>query len=61
MSFKYQAPVNYKPKTIVISGQAHQVKNGVVESKDDIYHFLAPLGFTRAVVVEAKKEVAAKA
>lgn len=51
MSFKYQAPVTYKSTMIIIAGQSHEVKNGVVESKEDIYPILAPLGFVRAVVV----------
>ena len=61
MSFKYQAPVTYKSTMIIIAGQSHEVKNGVVESKDDIYPILAPLGFVRAVAetkVDTKKDVA---
>lgn len=62
MSFKYQASATFKSTVIVIAGQSHEVKNGVVESKEDIYHILAQLGFTRAVAetkAEAKKEPAA--
>lgn len=61
MSFKYQAPVTYKSTVIVIAGQSHEVKNGVVESKEDIYPILAPLGFVRAVAetkADTKKDVA---
>lgn len=61
MSFKYQAPPTYKSTVIVIAGQSYELKNGVVESKEDIYHILAPLGFARAVAetkAEAKKETA---
>jgi hypothetical protein len=61
MSFKYQAPVTYKSTVIVIAGQSHEVKNGVVESKEDIYPILAPLGFVRVVTetkVDTKKETA---
>lgn len=60
MSFKYQAPSDYKSKSIVISGQCYSVKNGVVESKVDIYHILAPMHFIRIVDVKTdpKKETA---
>lgn len=61
MSFKYQAPVTYKSTMIIIAGQSHEVKNGVVESKEDIYNILAPLGFVRAVAetkADTKKDVA---
>lgn len=60
MSYKYQAPVTYKSTTIVIAGQPYAVKNGVVESKEDILNILAPLGFSRIVEVKAepKKEAA---
>lgn len=61
MSFKYQAPVTYKSTMIIIAGQSHEVKNGVVESKEDIYPILAPLGFVRAVAetkADTKKDVA---
>ena len=61
MSYKYQAPATYKSTTIVIAGQPYAVKNGVVESKEDIHSILAPLGFSRVVATETKKEtVAAK-
>lgn len=46
---------------IIIAGQSHEVKNGVVESKEDIYNILAPLGFVRAVAetkADTKKDVA---
>lgn len=61
MSFKYQALATYKSTKIVIAGQTYDVKNGVLESQQDIYHILAPMGFTRAVPeikAEAKKETA---
>ena len=59
MPFKYQAPEGYKPKSVVIAGQNLEVKNGVLESKDDIIHMLKPLGFERYVdVVEPKKTAA---
>lgn len=51
MSFKYQAPPAYKSTAIVSAGQKIQVKNGVVESKEDIFNLLAPLGFSRVEVV----------
>ncbi|WOE31977.1 MULTISPECIES: hypothetical protein [unclassified Acinetobacter] len=53
MSFKYQAPEAYKSKKIITAGQTYEVKNGVVESEEDIYNILAPMGFIR-IVVEAK-------
>ncbi|MCU4551600.1 hypothetical protein KTI87_03005 [Acinetobacter nosocomialis] len=56
MPFKYQAPEGYKPSKIVIAGQNLDIKNGVLESEDDIIHMLKPLGFERFVeVVEPKK------
>lgn len=61
MSFKYQALVTYKSTAIIIARQSHEVKNGVVESNEDIYPILAPVGFLRAVAetkVDAKKDVA---
>lgn len=59
MSFKYQAPMGYKAKTLVISGQTYAVKNGVIDTQHDIYHLLAPLGFRRAVSsADVKKPVA---
>ncbi|AOA58272.1 hypothetical protein [Acinetobacter larvae] len=59
MSFKYQAPVHYKAKTLVIAGKAHQVTDGVIESVDDIYPLLVPLGFSRYNGSVAKKPTAA--
>lgn len=56
MSFKYQAPEGYKPTTVVVSGEQLQVKNGVIESEQDIYHILKPLGFERAVEANPTKK-----
>ncbi|WP_151799083.1 hypothetical protein [Acinetobacter calcoaceticus] len=59
MPFKYQAPEGYKPTKIDIAGQSLDIKNGVLESDNDIIHILKPLGFERFVeVVEPKKSVA---
>lgn len=59
MSFKYQAPEGYKPSKLVIAGQNLDIKNGVLESEDDIINMLKPLGFERyAEVVEPKKSAA---
>ncbi|HDV0601497.1 MULTISPECIES: hypothetical protein [Acinetobacter calcoaceticus/baumannii complex] len=56
MPFKYQAPEGYKPTKLVIAGQNLDIKNGVVESNDDIIHILKPLGFERHIeVIESKK------
>ncbi|WP_198078809.1 hypothetical protein [Acinetobacter calcoaceticus] len=56
MPFKYQAPQGYKPTKVVIAGQNLDIKNGVLESEDDIMPILKPLGFERYVeVVEPKK------
>lgn len=60
MLFKYQAPDNYKAKNIVYAGQSIMVKNGVVESKEDLISILAPLGFKRIESAE-RKVTAAKA
>ncbi|OUY07008.1 hypothetical protein [Acinetobacter populi] len=61
MSFKYQAPEGYKPTTIVVSGEQLPVKNGVIESGQDIYHILKPLGFERNVEIpDSKKVISAK-
>lgn len=61
MSFKYQSPANYQGKCLVVSGQRFEVKNGVIESDQDIYHIIKPLGFERVLNEPvAKKEVAAK-
>ena len=57
MLFKYQAPSTYKSTVIVISGTSHAVKNGLVESDQDIYFALQPMGFTRHTD-EHKKAVA---
>ncbi|MDF2418476.1 hypothetical protein GWP85_13325 [Acinetobacter beijerinckii] len=60
MRFKYQAPPGYKPTTLIVADQNLAVKNGVVESQDDIIQFLKPLGFERYVeAVETKKTTAA--
>lgn len=45
MPFKYQAPEGYKPTKLVIAGQNLDIKNGVLESDNDIIHILKPLGF----------------
>ncbi|HAV3169940.1 TPA: hypothetical protein ACJK7N_002498 [Acinetobacter baumannii] len=59
MPFKYQAPQGYKPTKIVIAGQNLDIKNGVLESEDDIIHILKPLGFERYIkLVEPKKSTA---
>lgn len=59
MPYKYQAPQGYKPTKIVIAGQNLDIKNGVLESEDDIIHILKSLGFERFVeVVEPKKSTA---
>ncbi|MGE8601164.1 MAG: hypothetical protein ACN6N2_17655 [Acinetobacter calcoaceticus] len=59
MPFKYQAPEGYKPKKIDIAGQSLDIKNGVLESENDIINMLKPLGFERYVeVVEPKKSAA---
>ncbi|MDC5298317.1 hypothetical protein OHW83_10695 [Acinetobacter baumannii] len=59
MTFKYQAPQGYKPTKIVIAGQNLDIKNGVLESEDDIIHILKPLGFERYVeLLEPKKSTA---
>ncbi|MDC5554821.1 Uncharacterised protein [Acinetobacter baumannii] len=59
MPFKYQAPQGYKPTKIVIAGQNLDIKNGALESEDDIIHMLKALGFERFVeVVEPKKSTA---
>lgn len=60
MSFKYQAPATYKSTVIIIAGQSYDVKNGTVDSKDDIYHILAPMGFVRVDSSEVKKVITAK-
>lgn len=60
MSFKYQAPDLYKSTCIVVAGQSYEVKNGLVEAKEDIYFALQPIGFTR-YVEEPKKAVAVTA
>lgn len=57
MLFKYQAPVHYKSTAIISAGRKILVKNGVIESKEDIFHIVAPLGFVRVV---AEPKVAAK-
>ena len=57
MLFKYQAPSTYKSTVIVIAGQSYDVKNGLVESDQDIYFALQPMGFTR-YVEEPKKTTA---
>lgn len=60
MRFKYQAPPGYKSTTLIVAGQTLEVKNGVVQSDDDIINLLKPLGFERYVdVVEPKKSTAA--
>lgn len=59
MPYKYQAPQGYKPTKIVIAGQNLDIKNGVLESKDDIIHMLKPLGFERFVEVAEPKKTAA--
>lgn len=60
MRFKYQAPSGYKATTLTIADQDLAVKNGVVESQDDIIQLLKPLGFERYVeAVETKKTTAA--
>ncbi|ENX22466.1 hypothetical protein F892_01708 [Acinetobacter vivianii] len=60
MRFKYQAPSGYKPTTLIVADQMLEVKNGVVQSDDDIINLLKPLGFERYVdVVETKKSTAA--
>lgn len=58
MLFKYQAPATYKSTSIVFAGRKIQVKNGVVESNDDIFNILAPLGFKRIEAAERKVAVA---
>ncbi|PTV44535.1 hypothetical protein DBL02_12680 [Acinetobacter oleivorans] len=59
MPYKYQAPQGYKPTKIVIAGQNLDIKNGVLESEDDIIYMLKPLGFERYVeLVEPKKSTA---
>lgn len=55
MSFKYQAPPHYKSTAIISAGRKIPVMNGVVESQDDIFTLLAPLGFER-VGVQPKSE-----
>lgn len=40
MPFKYQAPEGYKPTKLVIAGQNLDIKNGVLESDNDIIHIL---------------------
>lgn len=57
MLFKYQAPSTYKSTVIVIAGQSYDVKNGLVESDQDIYFALQPMGFSRCID-EPKKAVA---
>ena len=61
MSFKYQAPENFKATSLEIAGTTYKVKDGVIESDTDIAHILAPYGFKRAVETKAepKKETAA--
>ena len=61
MSFKYQAPENFKATSLEIAGTTYKVKNDVIESDTDIAHILAPHGFKRAVPeakAEPKKETA---
>ncbi|MFV5360751.1 hypothetical protein VXO68_06025 [Acinetobacter oleivorans] len=59
MPYKYQAPQGYKPTKVVIAGQNLDIKNGVLESEDDLINMLKPLGFERYVeVVEPKKSTA---
>ncbi|MCU4616394.1 hypothetical protein [Acinetobacter lwoffii] len=62
MSFKYQAPENFKATSLEIAGTTYKVEKGVIESDIDIAHILAPHGFKRAVSetkAEPKKETAA--
>lgn len=62
MSFKYQAPVDFKATSLEIAGTTYKVEKGVIESDADIAHILAPHGFKRAVPenkAEPKKETAA--
>jgi len=61
MPFKYQAPEGYKPSKIVIAGQNLDIKNGVLESEDDIINMLKPLGFERYVEVAEQKKSTASA
>lgn len=49
MSFKYQAPENFKATSLEIAGTTYKVEKGVIESDTDIAHILAPHGFKRAV------------
>lgn len=61
MSFKYQAPENFKATSLEIAGTTYKVEKGVIESDTDIAHILAPHGFKRAVPetkAEPKKETA---
>ncbi|MFC3171284.1 hypothetical protein ACFOGQ_07630 [Acinetobacter vivianii] len=45
---------------MIVADQMLEVKNGVVQSDDDIINLLKPLGFERYVdVVETKKSTAA--
>ena len=57
MSFKYQAPENFKATSLEIAGTTYKVEKGVIESDADIAHILAPHGFKRAVP-ETKAEPA---
>ena len=62
MSFKYQAPVDFKATSLEIAGTTYKVEKAVIESDADIAHILAPHGFKRAVPetkAEPKKETAA--
>jgi hypothetical protein len=61
MSFKYQAPDDFKATSLEIAGTTYKVEKGVIESDTDIAHILAPHGFKRAVAeakAEPKKETA---
>ena len=41
MSFKYQAPENFKATSLEIAGTTYKVEKGVIESDADIAHILA--------------------
>ncbi|MDM1765725.1 MULTISPECIES: hypothetical protein [unclassified Acinetobacter] len=60
MSFKYQAPLHFKSTSIQIAGQMYFLDTrNIIESDQDIYYILQPMGFTR--YVEEPKKVTAVA
>ena len=57
MSFKYQAPENFKATSLEIAGTTYKVETGVIESDADIAHILAPHGFTTKNTIESDVDI----